>query len=89
LFLVRFISAVLLSGSWSWKPDFLGFLGNRRLQPSTTPGTLPGEKVNWLQGIPISDAELEILRTRGDSEFEDLLEQADVDVFDLYRSSLK
>ncbi|MBR7907298.1 hypothetical protein, partial [Burkholderia cenocepacia] len=42
LFLVRFISAVLLSGSWSWKPDFLGFLGNRRLQPSTTPGTLPG-----------------------------------------------
>ncbi|WP_428839920.1 relaxase/mobilization nuclease domain-containing protein, partial [Burkholderia cenocepacia] len=41
LFLVRFISAVLLSGSWSWKPDFLGFLGNRRLQPSTTPGTLP------------------------------------------------
>ncbi|MBG0862640.1 suppressor of fused domain protein [Burkholderia sp. 9779_493] len=48
-----------------------------------------GEKVNWLQGIPISDAELEILRTRGDSEFEDLLEQADVDVFDLYRSSLK
>ncbi|HGO6077140.1 suppressor of fused domain protein [Burkholderia cenocepacia] len=48
-----------------------------------------GEKVNGLQGIPISDAELEILRTRGDSEFEDLLEQADVDVFDLYRSSLK
>ncbi|MET3214170.1 UNVERIFIED_ORG: hypothetical protein ABIC48_001914 [Burkholderia territorii] len=48
-----------------------------------------GEKVNWLQGIPISDTELEILRTRGDGEFEDLLEQADVDVFDLYRSSLE
>lgn len=48
-----------------------------------------GEKVNWLQGVPISGAELEILRTRGDSEFEDLLEQANVDVFDLYRSSLQ
>ncbi|ARL96057.1 hypothetical protein BOC58_24495 [Burkholderia pseudomallei] len=47
-----------------------------------------GLKVNWLQGIPISEAELEILRTRGESEFEDLLEQADVDVFDLYRTSM-
>ncbi|WP_284898021.1 suppressor of fused domain protein [Burkholderia sp. lyk4-R2A-23] len=47
-----------------------------------------GVKVNWLQGIPISEAELEILRTRGESEFEDLLEQADVDVFDLYRASM-
>ncbi|WP_264839600.1 porin, partial [Burkholderia cenocepacia] len=36
---------------WSWKPDFLGFLGNRRLQPSTTPGTLPVKAlagVRWL-----------------------------------------
>lgn len=47
-----------------------------------------GVKVNWLQGIPISEAELEILRARGESEFEDLLEQADVDVFDLYRPSM-
>lgn len=47
-----------------------------------------GVKVNWLQGIPISEAELEILRARGESEFEDLLEQADVDVFDLYRASI-
>lgn len=47
-----------------------------------------GVKVNWLQGTPISEAELEILRARGESEFEDLLEQADVDVFDLYRASM-
>ncbi|MDN7936458.1 suppressor of fused domain protein [Burkholderia metallica] len=47
-----------------------------------------GVKVNWLQGIPISEAELEMLRARGESEFEDLLEQADVDVFDLYRASM-
>ncbi|WP_333998196.1 suppressor of fused domain protein [Burkholderia orbicola] len=47
-----------------------------------------GVKVNWLQGMPISEAELEILRARGESEFEDLLEQADVDVFDLYRASM-
>ncbi|MBR7906856.1 hypothetical protein, partial [Burkholderia cenocepacia] len=52
LFLVRFISAVLLSGSWSWKPDFLGFLGNRRLQPSTTPGTLPGNPENRVNRDP-------------------------------------
>ncbi|MBR7907640.1 hypothetical protein, partial [Burkholderia cenocepacia] len=52
LFLVRFISAVLLSGSWSWKPDFLGFLGNRRLQPSTTPGTLPVERQQQAADAP-------------------------------------
>ena len=47
-----------------------------------------GVKINWLQGIPISAAELDLLRLRGDDDFENLLEQANVDVFDLHRASL-
>jgi len=47
-----------------------------------------GTKVNWLQVIPISTDEVEILRTRGESAFEDLLEESDVDVFDLNRTTL-
>jgi hypothetical protein len=47
-----------------------------------------GLEVNWLQGVPISDAELSILRLHGEDKFEDLLEQSEIDVFDLYRLSL-
>jgi hypothetical protein len=47
-----------------------------------------GIKINWLQVIPISTDEREILRTCGDSAFEDLLEKSDVDVFDLNRTTL-
>jgi hypothetical protein len=44
--------------------------------------------VSWLMLVPISDAEMEFIKKNGDSDFEDLLEKSDVDVFDIFRNSI-
>jgi len=44
--------------------------------------------VNWLQGFPISDAELEYLQAHGPDAFEDLLLEHDPDLYDLDRDSV-
>jgi hypothetical protein len=49
-------------------------------------GTEPATVVAWL--FPVTDDEAEVVRTRGWSHFEDLLEAADVDLLDLERSSI-
>ncbi len=46
------------------------------------------KKVAWLLAFPISQAELELLREKGDSALEDEFEKHNVDIFDLYRESV-
>lgn len=46
-------------------------------------------KVNWLQCISISESELRLLQTLGSKNFEDKLQQADIDLFDLNRITLE
>ncbi|MCL2489893.1 MAG: suppressor of fused domain protein [Propionibacteriaceae bacterium] len=45
-------------------------------------------EVTWLQAIPISDAELEIRKERGEDKLTDLFERAQIDVYDLNRPSV-
>ena len=45
------------------------------------------KKVAWLLAIPISESERKYLLDHGDSELEDLLEQEQIDIFDLRRAS--
>jgi antitoxin YqcF len=47
------------------------------------------KKVSWLLVVPISDAELEYLKTRGDDALEDLFESHQIDIFDLTRTSAR
>ncbi|MCR5738166.1 MAG: suppressor of fused domain protein [Eubacterium sp.] len=49
---------------------------------------LDGHIVNWLFAIPISDSELEYLEKYGDQAFEELLEEKNTEVFDIYRDSV-
>ena len=51
--------------------------------------TLRISKINvtWLLCFPISDAELDFLKSEGDDEFEHLLDSVGVDVFDIDRDS--
>lgn len=49
---------------------------------------LDGQVVNWLQGFPISDAELAYLEEQGAEAFEDLLLEHDPDLYDLERDSV-
>ena len=44
--------------------------------------------VNWLFAIPISDNELNYLNENGIEAFEDLLENSDTEVYDIYRKSI-
>ena len=44
--------------------------------------------INWLYMVPISDKELEYIEEFGDEKFEELLEEKNVDVFDIYRKSI-
>lgn len=44
--------------------------------------------VNWLLAMPISDNEWTYLQENGIDRFEDLLEQNDVDIFDINRKSI-
>ena len=46
---------------------------------------LDGRVINWLQGIPIGDAELQYLEAHGAEAFEDLLLEQDPDLYDLER----
>lgn len=48
---------------------------------------LNGKAINWLMCFPISDAELVYLEKYGSAQFESMLEEAGVDVFDTSRSS--
>ena len=47
----------------------------------------PNVRVAWLQAIPISQAELAYYEENGFDELEKLLEEAEVDVYDLMRGS--
>ena len=49
---------------------------------------LATKKVTWLWAIPISEAESRYIAEKGDDEFETLLEQSDVDVYDIRRQSI-
>lgn len=44
--------------------------------------------INWIFMIPISDNELNYIDQYGDEKFEKLLEENEVDVFDIYRKSI-
>jgi hypothetical protein len=46
------------------------------------------KKVSWLLVMPISDGELQYLRQHGDALLEELLEQRQIDICDLNRSSV-
>jgi Suppressor of fused protein (SUFU) len=48
---------------------------------------LPNKKVSWLLCFPISEAEYAFLKTHGEEKFEDMLESAGVNIFDLSRHS--
>lgn len=48
---------------------------------------LPSKKVSWLLCFPISDAEHTFLKSHGEEKFEDMLETAGADIFDLNRHS--
>lgn len=48
---------------------------------------LNGKTINWLMCFPISDAELDYLEKYGADQFENMLEDAGVNVFDTSRSS--
>jgi len=45
------------------------------------------KKVSWLLAIPISDAEYDFLERYGYESFENMLEEKEVDIFELYRTS--
>jgi hypothetical protein len=47
--------------------------------------TLQAKKVTWLLCFPISQAEFDFLKKEGNEKFEDLLESAEVDIFDFDR----
>lgn len=49
---------------------------------------LATKKVAWLLAFPISQAELNLLREKGDSALEDEFEKHNIDIFDLYRESV-
>ena len=51
-------------------------------------GKVDDNIVKWLMAIPISDNELEYLNNNGVDAFENLLEQNDTEVFDIYRKSI-
>ncbi len=44
--------------------------------------------VNWILAIPITDSESSYLKENGEDAFEDLLEENDIDIFDLSRDSI-
>lgn len=44
--------------------------------------------INWLYVVPISDKELEYINEYGDEKFEELLEEKNINVFDIYRKSI-
>lgn len=44
--------------------------------------------VHWLQAIPISDGELQLLKSEGVDRLERLFEQAQIDVFDINRATV-
>jgi hypothetical protein len=44
--------------------------------------------VTWLMAIPISDSELNFLKSNGSDQLESLFEEKDIDVFDLNRKSV-
>ena len=44
--------------------------------------------INWLYMVPISDKELEYINEYGDEKFEELLEEKNINVFDIYRKSI-
>jgi antitoxin YqcF len=46
-----------------------------------------GSTVAWLLAIPISDAELTLLRTDGDDALETAFEKSQIDIYDLERAS--
>jgi hypothetical protein len=46
------------------------------------------KQVSWLLIVPISTAELRLLRSRGDEALEQRFEQHQIDVFDLHRRSV-
>ncbi|MGW5384165.1 suppressor of fused domain protein [Nocardia sp. NPDC003963] len=50
--------------------------------------TLTGKTVAWVQGVPISDAEMEYVRARGADALEELFVSAQPDVFDPRRPSV-
>lgn len=47
-----------------------------------------GETIHWLMAVPISDGELEVLRTRGIGALEATFERAQIDIFDIQRASI-
>jgi hypothetical protein len=53
-----------------------------------TSRTLPTKTVAWLLGVPISDAETEYARVHGSDALEDMFEEAQIDIYDLRRSSV-
>jgi antitoxin YqcF len=60
---------------YSWKDDL----------PSSE---LTGKTVTWVQGIPVSDAEMEFVRENGAEALEELFESAQPDFLDLERASV-
>ena len=48
---------------------------------------LTGKTVAWVQGIPVTDAEMEYVREQGAEALEDLFEQVQPDFLDLQRAS--
>ena len=44
--------------------------------------------VAWVMGLPITEAEMEYVRDNGPDAFEEVLEQADIDIYDLQRPSV-
>jgi len=53
-----------------------------------SPQTIEGIEIHWLLVVPISDAELDMLKKQGIEKLENLFEQKQIDLFDMHRASL-
>ena len=49
---------------------------------------MKGREIGWLMVVPISDAERAYLELHGDEPFEEKLEAAEADIYDLKRGSV-
>ncbi len=50
---------------------------------------LEDKRVEWLLAVPVSEAEAKYAEEYGSDALDDLFEKSDIDIFDLYRESLK
>lgn len=49
---------------------------------------MESKTVAWVLGLPITDAEMELVREHGPEALENILEQSEIDIYDLQRPSV-